>query len=101
MKKIIVSSFICLLIGCNENEDNDVLYNGEGIPDEGQSFSCMLFIDDNEGYLFGTLNKYQEMSESDSQNPNYIAKSISEANVYKTFDGGYHWVKVDSIPNYS
>lgn len=99
MKKIVVFLGICFLSsGCKKQND---IYSCKGIPDENQAFSYMHFKNEKEGYLFGTLTRYQEMSDEDLDNPNFSPQSTDEANIYKTLDGGNSWTKIDSIENSS
>ena len=97
MKKVMILSSLFLLIGCKKSE---TIYTCNGIPNENQAFSYMYFKTEKEGYLFGTLTTYEELTEKELENPNNIPDSSDEANIYKTTDGGKNWKKIDSILNY-
>jgi hypothetical protein len=94
MKKVMILSSLFLLISCKKSE---TIYTCNGIPDENQAFSYMYFKTEKEGYLFGTLTTYEELTDQELENPNNIPKSTDEANIYKTTDGGKNWKKIDSI----
>lgn len=98
MKKLLVLSSLLLLSGCKKEE---TIYTCNGIPDMNQAFSYMYFKSETEGYLFGTLTAYQELTEKELQDPDNIPESTDEANIYKTTNGGKNWVKIDSISDYS
>lgn len=97
-KSMLITSLSLLLLGC-KNKTNMITCNG--IPEVNQAFSYMYFKTENEGYLFGTYTKYEELSEKELENPNNIPKSTDEANIYKTIDGGKNWIKINSNLNYS
>jgi hypothetical protein len=88
-----------MFIACSKNKSNMMIYFSQGIPNENQAFSYMYFKTEKEGYLLGTLTKYQEMSDADLNNSKFIPKSTEEANIYKTIDGGHSWEKIDSTLN--
>jgi hypothetical protein len=98
MKYLITLILFFGLLGCEKNNE---IYSCKGIPDENQAFSFMYFKTESEGYLFGTLTHYQEMSVKDLNDPNFSPQSRDEANIYKTLDGGNSWVKINSISNFS
>jgi len=95
---LLFTSLIILLLGC---KDEHGIIKCKGIPDTNQAFSYMYFKTENEGYLFGTYTKYEELSEKELEDPNNIPRSTSEANIYKTTDGGKNWVKINSVLNHS
>jgi len=97
MKKVMILSSLFLLISCKKSE---TIYTCNGIPDRNQAFSYMYFKTEKEGYLFGTLTTYEELTDQELENPNHIPDSSYEANIYKTTDGGKNWVKIDSILSY-
>lgn len=98
MKYLVTLILFFMLVGCKKNNE---IYSCKGIPDEDQAFSFMYFKTENEGYLFGTLTHYQEMSDKDLDDPNFSPQSTEEANIYKTLDGGKSWIKINSISNFS
>lgn len=97
MRKAITFFVVLTFFGCRKNIN---IFPCKGIPNENQAFSYMYFKNEKEGYLFGTLTHYEEMSDKDLESPNFNPKSTDEANVYKTLDGGNSWEKIDGILNY-
>lgn len=99
MKNLLITVVIVLLtIGCSKDMS---IYDCKGIPDEDQSFTFMYFKSNEEGYLFGTFKYFQKMSEEELNNPDFIPQSATEANIYKTINGGRSWIKIDSIPHFT
>jgi len=97
-KNLLFNSLFLILLGC---KDEHSLINCKGIPNLNQAFSYMHFKTDNEGYLFGTYTEYEELSEKELEDLNNIPRATSEANIYKTTDGGENWVKINSVANHS
>jgi hypothetical protein len=87
-----------LLLGC-KMETN--MFKCSGIPDGNQNLAFMYFKTEKEGYMFGTYTLFKELTEKQLDYPNNAPKATTEANIYKTTDGGKNWVKIDSIGNYS
>ncbi|MDR1876282.1 MAG: hypothetical protein LBQ84_01515 [Flavobacteriaceae bacterium] len=98
MKNFLILSSLFILIGCKKETN---MYKCKGIPDTNQAFSYMYFKTEKEGYLFGTLTNYEDLTEKELQDPNNIPRSSDEANIYKTTDGGKNWIKTGSTLNFS
>jgi hypothetical protein len=94
MKKAAIF-FIFILIGCKQKNE---IYQSNGLDGKPE---YMYFKNEQEGYIFGTLEHWEEMSEKQLRDPYFTPETTDEANIYKTIDGGHNWVKIDSILNYN
>jgi hypothetical protein len=96
MRNFLILVLLFCLAGCWPGES----YNCKGLPDVNQSFVLFHFINEHEAYLVGTLTHFEEMSEQELKNPEFIPNSVEEGTVYKTNDGGLSWVKINSHMGY-
>src|SRR5690606_16797131 len=81
MKKLLTMMVLLNLTGCTPDFNRDVeMWRSEGFPQKHLSYDYMLFLNQQEGYLFGTYATNRPRKET--------------IEVYKTDDGGKKWRKI-------
>jgi len=100
--RILFLLLIFTVVGCNKYTDfKSEVFQPKGIPDVNQNFSYMHFINEHEGYLFGSIQHWSNMTNKKSENLNSPHRFTEEAIIYKTMDGGENWILIDSLCNSS
>lgn len=84
------------MVSCNGQKKIELIENN-GLLTQYQSFSKMYFKNTNEGYLFGELQDWPNMSDKDLENPLFTPQPNYFSIIYKTKDGGKSWELIDSI----
>jgi hypothetical protein len=85
MKKIALPIILLILFSCNGNT-HWTKFNANGIPDQGESYKDIVFINDSVGYLGGSKVTLLNEPGHDSTESNAV--------LYKTIDKGKTWKQI-------
>ncbi len=95
---LMVCAIIVSILSIRCDQYNEVqMYIGSGLPDEDLTVKYIQFVNDREGYIFGTISKSSITDVRDFINVTDTV--VNEAVVYGTTDGGKSWVIKDNIKN--